>query len=111
MQIFADVIIDATGDGDVCTLAGAGFVMGRGKDNKSQPMTMLFTMADVDFSEITDYMKQNPADFVLADNYDYKYLGVSGFFSKVKEAMEKKNLIYLEIEFYFSKMFKKVKLL
>lgn len=89
MQIFADVIIDATGDGDVCTLAGAEFVMGREKDSKSQPMTMLFTMGNVNFEEIVEYMKHNKNDFVIADNYDYKYLGVSGFFSKVKEAMEK----------------------
>jgi len=89
MQLFADVIIDATGDGDVCALAGAEFIMGRSKDNKSQPMTMLFTMGNVNFDEIKEYMKNNRNDFVLADDYDFGYLGVSGFFSKVKEAMEK----------------------
>jgi len=89
MQLFADVIIDATGDGDVCALAGADFVMGREKDNKAQPMTMLFTMGNVNFAEIIAYMKDNKADFVIAADYDYEYLGVSGFFSKVKEAMEK----------------------
>lgn len=89
MQLYADVIIDATGDGDVCMLAGADYILGRSKDNKSQPMTMLFTMGNVDFDEIKEYMKAHPEDFALAKDYDYKYLGVSGFFSKVKEAMEK----------------------
>lgn len=89
MQLYADVIIDATGDGDVCSLCNVPFVMGRSKDNLSQPMTMLFTMGNVNFDAIIDYMKQNPDDFVIRDNFDYKYLGVSGFFSKVKEAMEK----------------------
>ena len=74
MQLFADVIIDATGDGDVCALAGAEFIMGRSKDNKSQPMTMLFTMGNVNFDEIKEYMKNNRNDFVLADDYDFGYL-------------------------------------
>lgn len=89
MQIYADVIIDATGDGDVCMLAGVDYILGRSKDNKSQPMTMLFTMGNVDFDEIKEYMKAHPEDFALAKDYDFQYLGVSGFFSKVKEAMEK----------------------
>lgn len=89
MQLFADVIIDATGDGDICYLAGVPFIFGREKDNKAQPMTMLFTMGNVNFDAIIDYMKNNPKDFTLSENYKYDYLGVSGFFSKVKEAMEK----------------------
>jgi len=88
IDIYGDVIIDATGDGDVATLAGAEYILGRSKDNKSQPMTMLFTMANVDFAEIKEYMKNHKEDFVLADDYDFNYLGISGFFSKVKEAME-----------------------
>ena len=35
--IMADVVIDATGDGDVCASAGAEFVMGRTNDNKMRP--------------------------------------------------------------------------
>ncbi|MCL5270227.1 MAG: FAD-dependent oxidoreductase [bacterium] len=45
------VMIDATGDGDAFTLAGADFVYGRESDGLWQPMTMLTTVAGVDVAE------------------------------------------------------------
>ena len=43
-RIFADVVIDATGDGDLAEKAGAEYEM----LDEPQPMTMIFTMANVD---------------------------------------------------------------
>ena len=41
-DIFAKVIIDATGDGDIAFKAGAEFFMGRESDGKMQPATIMF---------------------------------------------------------------------
>ncbi|WP_334319690.1 FAD-dependent oxidoreductase [Termitidicoccus mucosus] len=37
----ARFVIDATGDADACTLAGAGYTHGRNGDGKTQPMSMI----------------------------------------------------------------------
>ena len=85
---YAKVVIDTTGDGDVSKYSGCDFVIGRDKDNLSQPMTMIFHVGNVDIKQLREAIKENPKDFVVRDNYDYKYLGISGFFSKIIEAKE-----------------------
>ncbi|MBE6790404.1 MAG: FAD-dependent oxidoreductase [Ruminococcaceae bacterium] len=49
-DIYAKVIIDATGDGDIAARAGAEFVLGRENDNKMQPATLMFKVGGVDYS-------------------------------------------------------------
>ena len=44
----ADFFIDATGDADLCALAGNEFSMGRKKDGKCQPMTLCFRVGNAD---------------------------------------------------------------
>lgn len=46
--IFAKIVIDATGDGDVAAKAGAPYTLGREEDGKMQPMTLMFKVAGVD---------------------------------------------------------------
>ena len=46
----ASVVVDSTGDGFVAALAGAPFEMGRGSDGKCQPVTLEFTVDNVDES-------------------------------------------------------------
>ena len=48
--IFADCVIDASGDGDVAYKAGAEFILGRESDNKMQPCTIMFKVGGVDYS-------------------------------------------------------------
>ncbi len=48
--IFADVTIDASGDGDVAAKAGVPFVTGREEDGKMQPATLMFKVGGVDKS-------------------------------------------------------------
>lgn len=48
-DIYAKVIIDATGDGDIAARAGAEFVLGREGDNKMQPATLMFKVGGVDY--------------------------------------------------------------
>lgn len=48
-EIRARVIIDATGDGDVAFAAGCEFEKGRPGDGLLQPMSIMFTLAGVDW--------------------------------------------------------------
>lgn len=88
LDIFGDVIIDATGDGDVCRHMNCRFVYGSEKDHLAQPMTMMFTVGNIDFDQVRTYVRRHPEDFVLRKNDDLEYIGISGFFSKIQEARE-----------------------
>lgn len=46
--IFADTVIDASGDGDIAAKAGVPYILGRESDNKMQPATLMFKVAGVD---------------------------------------------------------------
>lgn len=46
--VFAKVVIDATGDGDVAARAGAAFAKGREEDGLMQPVTLMFKIEGVD---------------------------------------------------------------
>lgn len=46
--VLAKVVIDATGDGDIAADAGVGYCMGREKDGRMQPATLMFKVAGVD---------------------------------------------------------------
>lgn len=47
--IYADVVIDATGDGDVAARAGVPCYKGREGDGKMQPCTLMFKIGGVDY--------------------------------------------------------------
>lgn len=49
---FGSMFVDATGDGDVATYAGAEFQFGRGSDGLVQPMTCYFRISNVDFDAL-----------------------------------------------------------
>ena len=46
--ILSRATVDATGDGDVASLAGAPFMVGRPSDGKAQPITTYIRMINVD---------------------------------------------------------------
>lgn len=48
--IFAKVVIDASGDGDIAARAGVNFTLGRESDGKMQPATIMFKVGGVDYS-------------------------------------------------------------
>lgn len=48
--IFAKIVIDASGDGDIAAKAGAAYNVGRDADGKMQPMTIMIKVAGVDFN-------------------------------------------------------------
>ena len=93
----AQMIIDATGDGDVAAHADVSFVHGRKKDGLTQPMSLLFRIGSVDGDKVRQYMAQNPDDFVLSEEAreqlpNIEIISVAGFFSAVKEAQDKGEL-------------------
>lgn len=47
--IFAKIVIDASGDGDIAAKAGAIYNVGRETDGKMQPVTIMFKVAGVDY--------------------------------------------------------------
>jgi glycine/D-amino acid oxidase-like deaminating enzyme len=47
--VFAKIVIDATGDGDIAAKAGVPFFKGREEDGKMQPVTLMFKVAGVDY--------------------------------------------------------------
>lgn len=44
--VLADVVVDATGDGDIAARAGAESALGRPGDHACQPMTLIYTAAN-----------------------------------------------------------------
>lgn len=46
--IFADTVIDASGDGDIAAKAGVPYILGRKDDHKMQPATLMFKVGGVD---------------------------------------------------------------
>lgn len=59
LRVAGKVFGEASGDGDLCVLAGAGFDMGREKDSACQPMTMIFKMDGVEDARALSFRKQN----------------------------------------------------
>jgi glycine/D-amino acid oxidase-like deaminating enzyme len=60
--VTGSAIIDATGDGDVATLAGAEFMIGRESDGHMQPMTSYFRILNVDFPALVADLQAHPED-------------------------------------------------
>lgn len=46
--VFADTVIDASGDGDIAAKARVPYTLGRKDDNKMQPATLMFKVGGVD---------------------------------------------------------------
>ena len=68
--IYGKIFVDATGDADVASFAGAELAQGRDADGATQPMTMNFRLGGVDLELVRDYMQQHPAEFYPTTRYD-----------------------------------------
>ncbi len=57
LQTFeAQVVVDATGDGDVAYHAGAEMTQGREEDGRFMPISLVFALANVDVDRLIDYV-------------------------------------------------------
>lgn len=63
LVIYADAIIDCTGDGDVAAASGAEYRVGREEDGLVQPMTLMFRMVEFERPEFADYIRDNPGQW------------------------------------------------
>lgn len=91
-ELHAKVFIDATGDGDVAVAAGAEFQVGRESDGLMQPLTLMFTLGNVDMDAVKSYMKEHPDEFYRKTEFDRideaTHLSVNGFYNHLRAARE-----------------------
>lgn len=59
----ADVVVDATGDGDVAYYAGAEMVQGREEDGRSMPVSLVFALANADTERFLIFIKEDRERF------------------------------------------------
>jgi hypothetical protein len=67
MEAACGCVIDASGDADVCAMAGVPLVKGRARDGATQPMTMNLKVNGVDTAAVRAYVEAHPEDFWFKD--------------------------------------------
>jgi hypothetical protein len=79
----AKVVVDCTGDADVAVLASARFYKGGEDDGLLQPVSLLFKLGGIDFSQLIGYVERNPDEFKLGVSADIlkdgDYINLWGF--------------------------------
>jgi hypothetical protein len=80
--IFAKVVVDCTGDGDIAARFGAAFEIGREEDGLVQPMTLMFRMIEFQNKAFYRYVREHP------DQWN----GVQGLRDLIGKAREKSDL-------------------
>lgn len=98
ISIKAEVFIDATGDGDVCSMAGVPYEKGD-KDGDLQPPTLIFGVSGVDKEELLEYVEAHPSEIDTPEGYEmkvdvhffrtvrgYNMLGLDALVKKAREA-------------------------
>ena len=69
MEVNCKVVIDATGDGTAAYLAGALYEVGTPNDKNIQPVSLIFSLGNVDIDEMLAYIKQHPETFATPETY------------------------------------------
>lgn len=68
-QLNCDVLIDATGDGTAAYMAGADYEMSNAKGGNLQPVSLIFSVGNVNIPEMLEYLKEHPETFATPDTY------------------------------------------
>ncbi|WP_375001153.1 FAD-dependent oxidoreductase [Aeromicrobium sp. CTD01-1L150] len=68
-RLHCDVLVDATGDGTAAYLAGADYEVGSGDDQSIQPVSLVFSMGNVDIDRLLEYIKDHPETFATPATY------------------------------------------
>jgi len=89
--ILGKTVIDCTGDGDMCALAGAEFIKGRTQDGKMRPVTKLFRLGSVDVNKVLEWAIANRDQFLKDENInvirpDLGLVRLHGFYSLADQA-------------------------
>ncbi|CAG7638416.1 hypothetical protein PAESOLCIP111_03938 [Paenibacillus solanacearum] len=116
IEIFADVFVDATGDGDVAFMAGAEFEKGQYANGETQPPTLMFTLGGFKLDKFMDYLEENPdelkhgssmkirpgytAQFLRASE-NHVFVGLKNTVSKLRQEgkcpIERDTIIYINL--------------
>ena len=73
-EVRANVVVDATGDGDVAFRAGAPTEFGDPEGGRVQPATMFFRIGNCDLAAITADIEAHRGDFYRKDGVNYRSL-------------------------------------
>lgn len=106
-QVFtAKVVVDCTGDADVAAHAGAPFSKGREEDGLTQPATLIFKLAGIDFKALLEYVQDNAQDFKLgvpaSELFNQPYVNLWGFGTSLAEAYADGMLSLYRREMHFA---------
>ncbi len=63
----ADSFVDASGDGDLCAMAGAPMLT-VARDEKPQPISMMFRMAGVETEPLLRFVRDNPDNVAVGES-------------------------------------------
>ena len=108
--ILSKVVVDCTGDADVSVRAGADYVVGREKDSKMRPITLLFRMGGLDLHTLIQWAEENPDQIqplhrkgqILKVNNEHVVARLSGFYDLCETAQIRgelsKEIHYLRFE-------------
>lgn len=70
-DVKADVFIDATGDGDLCSLVGLPFEKGS-PDGELQPASLIFAVSGVEKEKLLQYVEDEPLEVDTPEGYEMK---------------------------------------
>lgn len=108
--LLGKVVLDCTGDADVCNWAGAPVQLGREGDGKTRPISLIFKMANVDIGGMVRYAREHPEDFSPDPKYqivdpEHGLVRMVGYFSLVDKAKANGELFddchYIRVEGVF----------
>lgn len=101
-RLLADVVVDATGDGDVAAWAGSQYEVGESGDHAVQPATLMVHLHNVDVDAVIAYVEAHPEEFAwrtlptaatdLAPGLRGEHVAGSGFLSLIREAKAARKL-------------------
>lgn len=114
IEVFADLFLDCTGDGDVAYLSDCSFESGQPGTGVLQPPTVMFTLENVDTEQLYDYIAEHPDEMTYSATIDHRegydaayfkahpnhvFVGLSKIFARLREAgecpVERNTLIYI----------------
>jgi len=101
----AKAVVDCTGDADVAALAQCRF-LGSGETGQTQPVSLLFKIGGLNFSDILDYVEHNPQDFKLGVKLEElrgePYVNLWGFGQCLRRAHDDGVLSFRRAELHFA---------
>ena len=68
-EVKCKTLIDATGDGTAAYLAGAEYEVGYENDGRIQPVSLIFSLGNVNVDKMLEYIKKHPETFETPETY------------------------------------------